>query len=95
MPRRSTPSYADGPHYPNPDPDQPDDRCATRHGLAAYSFEGDLDPDWSPMLSGGYSLAWALRPETATGRLHVGGEFTEVDEVRQEHYATLPPVPLP
>jgi hypothetical protein len=89
------PSYADGPHYPNPDPDQPDDRCATRHGLAAYSFEGDLDPDWSPMLSGGYSLAWALRPETATGRLHVGGEFTEVDEVRQEHYATLPPVPLP
>lgn len=89
------PSYPNSPSYPNPDPTRPEDRCATRHGLAAYSFSGALDPDWSPMLEGRYNLAWALRPETVTGRLHVGGEFTEVDGIRQEHYATLPPVPLP
>ena len=89
------PSHPDGPHYPNPDPDRPDDRCATRHGLAAYSFSGELDPGWAPMLGGKYNLAWALRPEAATGRLHVGGEFTEVDGARQTFYATLPPVTLP
>jgi len=83
------PSHPDGPHYPNPDPDRPDDQCATRHGLAAYSFSGELDPGWAPMLEGRYNLAWALRPEAATGRLHVGGEFTEVDGVRQTYYARL------
>ena len=41
------------------------------------------------LLEGRYNLAWALRPEAATGRLHVGGEFTEVDGVRQTYYARL------
>lgn len=89
------PSYPDSPWYPNPDPARPDDRCATRHGLAAYSLGGDLVPDWSPMLAGKYNLAWALRPEVATGKLHVGGEFTEADGTRREHYARLAPGLLP
>ena len=89
------PSNPGSPHYPNPDPDRPDDQCATRHGLAAYSLGGELDPNWAPTLSGRYSLAWALRPDPATGRLHMGGEFLTVDGVRQTYYATLPPVSLP
>jgi hypothetical protein len=63
--------------------------CQTRHGLAAYSLGGTLDPNWSPMLEGRYNLAWALHPDTATGRLHVGGEFLTVDGVRQTYYARL------
>lgn len=90
------PSYPDSPQYPNPDPTRPDDQCATRHGLAAYSFGGDLDPNWSPMLEGRYSLAWALHPEVApatgtpTGRLYVGGSYLTVNGVEQTHYARLP-----
>jgi hypothetical protein len=81
--------------------DQPSDQCRPRtdlspdcpdrRGLAAYSFSGALDPNWDPALSGKYNLAWALQPEAATGRLHVGGEFTKVGGIRQEHYARLSP----
>ena len=63
--------------------------CQTRHGLAAYSLGGTLDPNWSPMLEGRYNLAWALHPDTATGRLHVGGEFLTVDGASQTYYARL------
>ena len=63
--------------------------CQTRKGLAAYSFSGTLDPNWSPTLSGEYNLAWALLPEAATGRLHVGGEFLTVNGVKQTYYARL------
>jgi hypothetical protein len=82
------PSYPNSPHYPNPDPTQPDDQCATRHGLAAYSLGGDLDPGWSPMLEGRYSLAWALHPEATPqgARLHVGGHFLTVHGVTQYGY---------
>jgi hypothetical protein len=59
--------------------------------LAAYSFSGTLDPNWDPVLSGKYNLAWALHPDATTGRLHVGGEFTTVGGIRQEHYARLSP----
>ena len=76
-------------------PARPDDQCATRHGLASYSPEGTLDPNWAPMLSGRYSLAWALRPEATAGRLHVGGEFLAVNGAGQQNYATLPPAQLP
>lgn len=90
------PSYPNNIQYPNPDPSRPDDQCATRHGLAAYSFGGDLDPDWNPMLEGQYSLTWTLHPEVApgtdtpTGRLYVGGSYLTVNGVEQTHYARLP-----
>ena len=51
----------------------PNDECATRKGIAAYSFEGKLDP-WSPTYAGKYSLVWALHvDETDETRLHTGG----------------------
>jgi hypothetical protein len=65
--------------------------CQTRKGLAAYSFSGMLDPNWDPVLSGKYNLAWALDPDATIGRLHVGGEFTKVAGIKQEHYARLSP----
>jgi hypothetical protein len=67
----------------------PKDQCQTRHGLAAYSFSGTLDPNWSPMLAGQYNLAWALLPDATTGRLYVGGEFLTVNGVKQNYYARL------
>ena len=69
----------------------PNNECQTRKGLAAYSFDGVLDPEWAPSFMGKYSLVWALHPEaTLEGtRLHVGGEFTRVDGVKQEHYVRL------
>src|SRR5215212_5947792 len=36
----------------------PNDQCQTRKGIAAYSFSGGLDPDWSPTYAGKYSLVW-------------------------------------
>jgi hypothetical protein len=73
----------------NPGTLDPFGECQTRKGLAAYSFSGTLDPSWSPTLAGKYNLAWALHPEATTGRLHVGGEFTTVNGVRQTYYARL------
>ena len=65
--------------------------CQTSKGLAAYSFSGTLEPNCDPVLSGKYNLAWALEPDATTGRLHVGGEFTKVTGIKQEHYARLSP----
>jgi hypothetical protein len=69
----------------------PNDECQTRKGLAAYSFDGVLDPMWVPEFSGKYSLVWALHPEPSPQgtRLHVGGEFLTVDGVTQNYYARL------
>ena len=64
----------------------PDNKCQTRKGIAAYSFSGDLDP-WSPTYAGKYSLVWALHVEGA--RLHTGGEFLTVNGVTQNYYARL------
>jgi hypothetical protein len=77
----------------NPDTLDPNDECQTRKGLAIYSFDGQLNPNWDPALTGKYNLAWALHPEaTPEGtRLHVGGEFTHVNGIRQEYYARLSP----
>jgi hypothetical protein len=65
----------------------PKDQCQTRQGIAAYSFSGGLDPDWSPTYAGKYSLVWALHVDGA--RLHTGGEFLTVNGVTQNHYARL------
>ena len=67
----------------------PNNECATRQGIAAYSFQGSLDPDWHPVYSGSYSLVWALHLEGS--RLHTGGEFKKVSGVVQNSYARLSP----
>ncbi len=63
--------------------------CQRRDGLAAYSFDGVLDPNWDPALTGKYNLAWALHPDEATGRLYAGGEFTKVNGITQTYYTRL------
>ncbi len=65
----------------------PDGKCETRKGIAAYSFSGRLDPDWSPTYAGKYSLVWALHVDGAT--LHTGGEFLTVNGATQNYYARL------
>jgi hypothetical protein len=65
----------------------PNDVCQTRKGIAAYSFEGVLDPNWDPLYAGKYSLVWALDVEGS--RLHTGGEFLTVNGVTQNYYARL------
>jgi hypothetical protein len=63
--------------------------CESRQGIAAYSFGGQLDPNWHPAYLGGYSLVWALHIEG--DRLHTGGEFKRVSGVTQTSYARLSP----
>jgi hypothetical protein len=63
--------------------------CQRRQGIAAYSFGGQLDPNWHPAYSGSYSLVWALHVEG--DRLHTGGEFKKVSGVTQTSYARLSP----
>jgi hypothetical protein len=77
----------------NPGTLDPNDECQTRKGLAIYSFDGQLNSTWDPALTGKYNLAWALLPETTSQgtRLHVGGEFTHVNGIRQENYSRLSP----
>jgi hypothetical protein len=65
----------------------PNDQYQTRKDIAAYSFEGVLDPDWNPMYAGKYSLVWALHVDGA--RLHTVGEFLTVNGVTQNYYARL------
>src|SRR5918993_1085160 len=70
----------------------PNDECATRKGIAAYSFRGRLDTKWSAMYAGKYSLVWALHVDGA--RLHTGGEFLTVNGVTQNYYARLSPASI-
>ncbi|HEX5699636.1 MAG TPA: hypothetical protein VFX77_03250, partial [Rubrobacter sp.] len=63
--------------------------CQTRKGIAAYSLEGVLEPNWDPMYAGKYSLVWALHVDGT--RLHTGGEFLTVNGVTQNYYARLSP----
>ena len=65
----------------------PNNECQTRKGIAAYSFEGVLEPNWDPMYAGKYSLVWALHVEGT--RLHTGGEFLTVNGITQNYYARL------
>jgi hypothetical protein len=71
---------------------EPNNQCQTRKGIAAYSFSGRLDSNWSPMYAGKYSLVWALHVEGA--RLHTGGEFLTVNGVTQNYYARLSPASI-
>jgi hypothetical protein len=65
-------------------------QCETRHALAAYSFNGTLDPNWDPMGEGKYNLVWALYPdERVPEKLHFGGEFTSVGGLTQTNYSRL------
>jgi hypothetical protein len=66
--------------------------CESRQGIAAYSFGGQLDPNWHPAYSGSYSLVWELHVEGL--RLHTGGEFKKVSGVVQNSYARLSPASL-
>src|SRR5215203_1879967 len=70
----------------------PNNECKTRKGIAAYSYSGRLDSDWSPTYAGKYSLVWALHVEGA--RLHTGGEFLTVNGVTQNYYARLSPASI-
>ena len=65
----------------------PNNECQTRKGIAAYSFDGVLDPNWDPVYSGSYRLVWTLHVEGT--RLHTGGLFTRVSGVPQYSYARL------
>jgi hypothetical protein len=67
----------------------PNNVCETRQGIAAYSFQGDLDPAWDPAYASSYSLVWELHVEGL--RLHTGGEFKKVSGVTQNSYARLSP----
>jgi ribosomal protein L27 len=78
---------------PQDNGDQIVGECATRHGVAAYSFNGDLDLNWSPQYSGSYSLLWTLHAEGS--RLHTGGQFKKINGVTQTNYARLSPTVLP
>jgi hypothetical protein len=71
----------------------PNGECETRQGIAAYSFDGVLDPAWDPAYSGSYSLVWELHvePHVEGLRLHTGGEFKTVSGVVQNSYARLSP----
>jgi hypothetical protein len=70
----------------------PNGQCKTRKGIAAYSFSGRLDSNWSPTYAGKYSLVWALHVEGA--RLHTGGEFLTLNGVTQNYYARLSPASI-
>jgi hypothetical protein len=70
----------------------PNGDCQRRQGIAAYSFGGQLDPNWSPAYSGSYSLVWQLHTEGL--RLHTGGEFKRVSGVTQNSYARLSPASI-
>ncbi len=65
-------------------------QCETRHGLAAYTFGGTLDPNWDPMVEGQYNLVWALYPDQLDPeKLHIGGDFTTVGGLSQTYYSRL------
>jgi Ca2+-binding RTX toxin-like protein len=85
----TTPAGDDRCGFRSPDPGtlDPFRECQTRKGLAAYSFNGKLEPDWDPMYEGKYALVWALHVEGT--RLHTGGEFLTVNGVKQTYYARL------
>jgi hypothetical protein len=71
----------------------PNGDCQLRQGIAAYSFGGQLDPNWAPAYSGSYSLVWEVH--TDGPRLHTGGEFKRVSGVTQNSYARLSPASSP
>jgi hypothetical protein len=71
----------------NPTTLDPFGECQTRKGIAAYSFDGALEPNWDPVYAGRYNLVWALHVEGT--RLHTGGEFLTVNGIKQTNHARL------
>jgi outer membrane protein assembly factor BamB len=62
--------------------------CEPRLRLAALDAEtGDLDPAWDPAVRPLYFGVWSVLVRAR--RLHVGGEFTEIEGVPQLYYARL------
>jgi hypothetical protein len=70
----------------NPGTLDPNDQCATRQRLAAYSLNGSLR-SWNPSVVGKYNGVWAMALDS--GRLHIGGEFRRVHGAPQNNYGRL------
>jgi hypothetical protein len=70
----------------NPATLDPNDECATRNRLAAYSTAGELQP-WDPSVVGKYNGVWAIALDLTS--MHIGGEFKKIHGVAQTHYARL------
>ncbi|HJR96542.1 MAG TPA: hypothetical protein VJ979_01385 [Actinomycetota bacterium] len=70
----------------NPGTLDPDDECATRQRLAAYSLGGSLR-SWNPSVTGKYNGVWAIALDA--GSVHIGGEFRRVHGVPQNNYGRL------
>lgn len=66
----------------------PTGNCERRLRLAALDADtGDLDPAWDPDVKPLYFGVWSVL--VSAGRLHVGGEFTEIEGVPQLYYGRL------
>ena len=66
----------------------PTGNCEQRLRLAALDADtGDLDPGWDPAVKRDYFGVWSVL--VSAGRLHVGGEFTEIEGVPQLYYGRL------
>jgi len=70
----------------NPGTLDPNDQCATRQRLAAYSLGGSLR-SWDPSVTGKYNGVWAIALDA--GSVHIGGEFRRVHGVPRDNYARL------
>jgi hypothetical protein len=70
----------------NPGTLDPNNECATRERLAAYSLDGSLR-SWNPSVTGKYNGVWAIALDS--GNVHIGGEFKKVHGVAQTFYARL------
>lgn len=64
----------------------PNDECATRNRLAAYTLDGTLQA-WDPSVTGNYNGVWSIALDAAS--IHIGGEFRKVHGIRQTYYARL------
>jgi hypothetical protein len=62
--------------------------CERRLRLAALDADtGDLDPLWDPEVKPLYFGVWSVLVQA--GRLHMGGEFTQIEGVQQLYYGRL------
>ena len=62
--------------------------CERRLRLAALDAgTGSLDPLWDPEVKPFYFGVWSVLVEA--GRLHVGGEFTEIEGAPRSYYGRL------
>jgi hypothetical protein len=64
----------------------PNDECASRNRLAAYTLDGTLQA-WDPSVTGNYNGVWTIALDGSS--IHIGGEFRKVHGIRQTYYARL------